>query len=150
MPLQAQLAMPKAAGVWQTSLAEGVTLVRDLRHTLSLVSYANHPPQARTVSYMIRATAGLWQGNLLLWSLFVDCHRIRRTRHAGRTWIQFSEPQLASPSQTEHWKYHGSGEVLLSATFSGAVRSLDLPFLLMVGAFCWTPVDRAFYSAPAV
>ena len=71
-------------------------------------------------------------------------------RYDGRTWIHFSEPQLASLSQTEHWKYPGSPEGFRSATISGAVHALDLPFLLMVGALCWTPVDKAFYSAPAV
>lgn len=37
-----------------------------------------------------------------------------------------------------------------NGTLSGAVHSLDAPFLPMVGALCWTLVDKAFYSAPAV
>ena len=71
-------------------------------------------------------------------------------RYDYRTWIHFSEPQLASPSQTEHGKCHDSREVLRSAILSGVAHFPDLPFLLKVEAFYWTPVDTAFYSAPAV
>lgn len=71
-------------------------------------------------------------------------------RYDGRSWIHFSEPQLVSQSQTEHWNYYGPQEVLRSAILSGVDHTLNPPCLLMVGAFCWNPVARVCCSTPGV